>query len=619
MQFPIASTSREQSTEHNKKNIALIEWIEWFLLLLALFLFTITEVYQPYIIIGILLLVLSTGTRIYRTKRIFPPTGLELPLLLFMLSASFAAWIAFNQSIALLQLSRIFAAVVLFYAIIETNPIIRRLLLVLLVALAVFLAIYWPLQHSFYIAPAKFNPINQIGLWINNNLNEVKFTEVTGDRIHANVAAGTLALVLPFSVAFIVEAWNAGKRLYLGKAVLAACIISFGLLLTSSRGAWMGIIAACAVFGLACIQRKWFYVLRDKIFYWGIVAIALFLFCGYFLVFGSIDIFLGQIPDPASSLISRSTLWREGIGLIRDYPFTGSGLRSFWLVHSTYARLIPVHLFDHVHNSFLEVWIEQGIIGALSVLAVTLVVAVWGWKALDRKNLSTFACAGFFGLIVVAVQGIVDVVFYIERTLPLIGISLGYTWFLNQEKNNITYLNPRKQKMLWIGLLAIIGAVAIAVILFNPFSSLLLSNLGSLNQSQIELSIYDPDNYKDVTLDKIRRTENLSDAQGRFNRSLRNWDGNPTALNRLAQIDMSVEEYNAALIKMQTAWGGGNRNNVTRLLYSDALVANGDPESAARLLQDIPTAEDRLLYQSWYRYFKNHDYIRASYTLQTIL
>ena len=97
------------------------------------------------------------------------------------------------------------------------------------------------------------------------------------------------------------------------------------------------------------------------------------------------------------------------------------------------------------------------------------------------------------------------------------------------------------------------------------------------------------------------------------------WNENTTAINRLAQINMSVGEYKVALFQIRSVWENGNRNNVTRLLYSDALVANGDLDGAAKLLQAIPTAEDRLLYQSWYRYNKNQDYMRASYALQTVL
>jgi predicted Zn-dependent protease len=170
-----------------------------------------------------------------------------------------------------------------------------------------------------------------------------------------------------------------------------------------------------------------------------------------------------------------------------------------------------------------------------------------------------------------------------------------------------------------MGLFSIFGVFVIALVFFNPLTSLYLSNLGSINQSQIELSNYNPDNYNDMTLDKIRRSKNLSPAQGSFNLSLVRWSRNPTALNRLAQIDMSLKAYDAAQTKMDMAWKRGNWNNVTRLLYSDALVANGEIEEAAQLLQEIPAAQDRLLYQSWYRYIEDFDYMRASYALQTVL
>ena len=70
---------------------------------------------------------------------------------------------------------------------------------------------------------------------------------------------------------------------------------------------------------------------------------------------------------------------------------------------------------------------------------------------------------------------------------------------------------------------------------------------------------------------------------------------------------------------MEMVWKSGNGSNLSRLLYADALIANGRIDIAAQVLHGIPNAEERLLYQSWYRYIENQDFERASYALQTAL
>ena len=70
------------------------------------------------------------------------------------------------------------------------------------------------------------------------------------------------------------------------------------------------------------------------------------------------------------------------VALALDYPFTGAGLGSFEMAYSSYVVLLHVGFLQHGHNLFLDVWIEQGIIG---LLALTWLIAQ------RRPNASGFA------------------------------------------------------------------------------------------------------------------------------------------------------------------------------------------------------------------------------------
>jgi len=82
---------------------------------------------------------------------------------------------------------------------------------------------------------------------------------------------------------------------------------------------------------------------------------------------------------------------------------------------------------------------------------------------------------------------------------------------------------------------------------------------------------------------------------------------------------MSRREFNLALEHMATAWDSGHRDDVTRLLYADALVADGQPSPAADVVRGISQAENHLMYQAWYRYRQDQDYLRSIYAWQTVL
>jgi O-antigen ligase len=412
-------------------------WIEWILLLLAIAAFTITEEYTTYVTLGLALLAASFMLRGLRKKRLIPGTGLEIPFILFILSAALASWISYNHPASFLQFARILAAIVLFYAVIDANPLIQRLLVFGFVAAAAFLALYWPIQHDFISEPSKFGFISSIGVWVNGNLPQLDFSTLTGPSIHANVAAGTLALAIPFGIASVYYLWKLNKKIVAFLFGLLSLIIAAGLIMTTSRGAWLALFGTTALVGLVFIQRKWLKTGHQKTLYWGCVALFVIIALGGLLVTDNLSGVLGQIPGPSGTLQSRIELWRQGSGLIRDYPFTGSGLVTFWRVQPTYSSLIYVNYLAHVHNTFLEVWIEQGVLAAMALILGTFVIAIWAWKALSVKYVCLWGWAGLAGLLIVAVHGIVDVVFYIERTLPLIGMALGFTFLINDPQTRI--------------------------------------------------------------------------------------------------------------------------------------------------------------------------------------
>lgn len=153
----------------------------------------------------------------------------------------------------------------------------------------------------------------------------------------------------------------------------------------------------------------------------------------------------------------------------------------------------------------------------------------------------------------------------------------------------------------------------------RQLASTWLVNLGTLSQSRIELSSYNPDAFDKATLDMIRQQNDLSPAQEYYQAALRLDGDNVTALQRLSSIALSQGEYERALTWMQSAWEAGYRDETTRLLYGDALVAAGDIQTAAEVLRNLSWAESRLLFQTWYRYWSQGDEQRAADALRTVL
>lgn len=584
--------------------------LEWALVLVATALFTITESYQPSVTVGLGLLAVFFAERGLRGKLASLRSGMEGPVLLFIISAAAATAISYNSGAALLQFARILAAAALFFIIADSQSPVREMAASGFLLATAGLAVYWPLKNDFSLAPGKLGVITGIGQWLNAHV-----ATPSGPEIHSNVAAGVLLVGIPFGVALAYMTWRKRKVVWSILAVLLTLIILFGLVMTSSRGAWMGLAAMIIASVLVWAQLRWFPSGRQKAGFWlGIGVLGLVAALGVFSS-GNLDRLVGQIPGPTGSMRSRLGLWQEGLSLLRSYIFTGSGLQTYWMVHALYAILIHTPYVAHTHNSFLQVWIEQGVLGALAVIWGSAVALGWAWRAIGRTGISlrvsVLGLAGLAALFGAAVHGLVDVVFYVERTLPVVGLLVGFAALTTRSPEAEATSLRTAQRPLWLlaGLAVIL--LGLGLIWRNSLTAAWYANLGALEQTRQELSRYDPNHLDNPTLDQVRQRTDLSAAQADFEKALDYQPANATALERLAMIALARGEYAPALEWTSQAWQAGERGQVTRLLYGDALAANGQPEQAALVLQGLTWAEGRLLLQGGYRYMPNKDYQRA--------
>ena len=602
-----------------------LEWLEWGVLLAALISLTISRSYHSYVLLGFGLLTAAFILRSFRTGNFFPKTGLGPGIALFLISAIIASWISFDQKSAFLQFARILAAIVLFYSIIESSALIRQLVIIAFVLGVAILAIYWPIQHDFGAGTIKFDLINSLGQKINKAFSPSSLSTLIGTDIHPNVAGITLALANPFAVYLTWDYWKKGKSIpaFLFGGITVITLV--GLLLTSSRGAWLSLIATTLLVGLVIIQRKWFSEGPGIILFWGSALIIIAIFIAAIYLTENLDQIIGNIPDPTGTIVSRTALWGNSLTLIPAYFFTGSGLTTFKMVYPAYATLTPVPNIFYSHNSLIEIWIQQGILAVIALILGAIAVIYWGWNALSSEHVPAYGWAGLAGICIVVIHSMIDVTVYVGRTLPLLGMILGFAYLSNRPAAPIAIEQPalstQSPKKVGVALTISLFSLTLFILLFfyQPLMSVWYANLGSLFQTRGELKYYGSNNFADLSMDQIRRSTDLSQAENGFNQALNYYNSNATALHRLTQIEMSRREFNLALEHMATAWDSGHRDDVTRLLYSDALVADGQPSPAADIIRNIPRAEGRLMYQAWYRYRHDQDYMRSIYAWQTVL
>lgn len=103
---------------------------------------------------------------------------------------------------------------------------------------------------------------------------------------------------------------------------------------------------------------------------------------------GKTESTLEMLADP--STFSRLDIWQMAWWVIQDFPYTGSGLglENWYRVFPLYGMLYlgPELPRTHVHNFYLQTYIEQGILGLVGLLAMVIVAFWMGWRFRRRAQ-----------------------------------------------------------------------------------------------------------------------------------------------------------------------------------------------------------------------------------------
>lgn len=545
------------------------------------------------------------------TRRLtLPRTFMDMPLALFLLTAGIGLWASydrdgswaiFSHPIGWQKLWGLFLAAVLYYAVATTKtPVARRWTGGALAGLGALVAAIFVATHDWTAEPAKWEPIVQLGKTI-----QAFLPSLPGGILNPNVSAGIIAPLLPLSLGLAAQA-RGRERLWIVWGLITGSVMSLGLALTASRGAWAGLG------GGAVLAVTWWLAGRQsqgkrRLAVW----VALTLLEG--LAGGMI---LMLVPTLRAAVLnsyavtSRLSIFSQAALLVRDYPFTGCGLGNFALVHSTYALLIHVPILSHAHALLLNVAVEQGILGALTVVVMWIGAGWLGLQELARaKEPRPMLTAALLSLVILIIHGLGDDALYSSRGVLLLWAPVGAIVAALPRRRSERSLQRR-----WLAL-AVVATFSLGLVILSAGRTLAAAwnaNLGAVAQTKVELQAYDYRHFDQPTLDQIRQWKDLSVAEGHFARALAFDPGQVTARTRWAAMALSRGQYGSALLHAQTAWNAGQRDRVTRLLLGDALVATGQVERAAEMVRGLTWAEGRLEGQAWYRYWVNGDYQRAA-------
>jgi O-antigen ligase len=505
------------------------------------------------------------------TPRLAP---LDLPLVLFLLSAVLGVWPAYDRSLCWRTLTALVAGFLLYVLISRwaTSPRRWRAFASVLVLACVFLSLYFVTQYAHLGYPEKVGALNRLGALIGQVVPPLVIWSPTANSVAAFLEGG-----LFLAVALVLTERRSAWRV---AGIIGTGSIGLALLMSASRGAWLAVAVVAALWA-----ALYWRLVRVVVFVGGVLALGLVI---YVIVQRDVTVLAG-IPVFGQAFVGRSGLYSNSIYLIQDFPLTGIGLgEQFAMAYSVYVLLIRHVFLTYSHNLYIEVWLQQGLVGIVAwlwlIAALYQAARIYSQPGRDLLYQSTW-----LGLTAIFIHGFSDARQYVAMWcwFPLFGL-LGL--------NRVILLRrvpARSQGLHWVFPAGVVGVFLVVVLSsLHPLPATWHANLGALLQARGELLASLTDSQKDA----LQRQ-----AVSHYQRAIQAAPDDRTAQQRLGLILMDEARFEDAVGHLEAAYQVDPDNTTTHKALGLAYVWVGELEKAHPLLQNVPDIVQELNVWGWWR------------------
>ncbi len=362
------------------------------------------------------LIIRSVTCKGFKWKRDSVGAALMLFLFVMLISCVFS----FARSSSLTVWAMYFVFIMFYFAIINTvttRDALYGLIRVFVISGAI-VALYGVMQYVFGWTTTN--------AWIDETMFEDETMRVFSTLANPNVLGEYLLLVIPPAAVFFLKDKTRSLSKWVYLAVTALMFVC--LILTQSRGCWLGFMVSIAIF-ITFYDGRW----------WAIIPLVLCILP--FVIPETIVERLSSIGNMDDSSTSyRVYIWMGAIGMLRHYLLGGIGMGE-----DAFNQVYPFFSYNaiiapHSHNTFLQLLVEGGIPALISFIAVIFVflrVTHRTYKIRPKKSLSsTMLLALGAGACGFLFQSLFDYTFYNYRVMAVffmvIGIAVSFKYVLGK-------------------------------------------------------------------------------------------------------------------------------------------------------------------------------------------
>ncbi len=358
-----------------------------------------------------IIIAFSLLLKVIRRKRIIKITLIDIPVIAFM-------WFLISGGVLSVDVSSsipkmlVFICFISFYFIVKN--VIRSEKLVYncirgIAFSASVVSVIGIMQYFFGTVSTKWQDVQM-------------FSDIKGRAVstfqNPNVLAEYLILVMPVIFAMMLISGSARGRFryFISLMLCSACLI-----LTWSRGAWLGFVFAVILFIFFSSHKTFAYLILS--------VPTLCLIASYFVDTSVINRFMSIGNTSDSSTLYRLNIWKGTLDMLSDGNIFGIGIgtEAFSSVYPQYA-LSGIEAAPHSHSLYLQITTEMGIFALIVFIAFCVAFMGMIFSTFKRCSLrkSKLLLLGFLcGVCAFLVQGATDYVWYNYRIFLLFWAMVG--------------------------------------------------------------------------------------------------------------------------------------------------------------------------------------------------
>ncbi len=256
-----------------------------------------------------------------------------------------------------------------------------------------------------------------------------RFMRAFGTFEQPNPFGGYLGLTLPLALgilaAAILPSMPRANRWWVLWAAGCGGLMLAALVMTWSRGAWLGLAAAVGVMILTMVARRgraalWATVLAVVVSYGllagGVARIPPSIverFSDLVPFAGVTDVRGVEVTDANFAVVERMAHWQAALAMWTDHPWLGVGIGNYEVAYGEYALPLWSDPLGHAHNYYLNIAAESGVLGLAAYLLLWGTALALAWRATASSAGWTWGVAlGILGVLVhLAVHNLFDNLF----------------------------------------------------------------------------------------------------------------------------------------------------------------------------------------------------------------